>query len=64
MPTINKYCPRSGKPVAADSLSNHRGFMVGFCNPDCRDDFEANRNERPDDTRYFDAIIQEQDLVP
>jgi hypothetical protein len=62
MEVINKYCPRSGKPVVEDSLAEYRGFTVGFCNPGCRDDFRANVNERPDDTRYFDSIIRENDL--
>ena len=58
---INKYCPRSGKPVVADSLTTYRGVTVGFCNPHCRDDFAANVDERPNDTRYFDALIKELD---
>lgn len=36
---INEECPRSGKPVAADSLVHYRGRTVGFCNPGCRDKF-------------------------
>lgn len=56
---INKYCPRSGKPVVPDSFANYRGTTVGFCNPHCRDDFAANIEERPSDTRYFDALIKE-----
>ena len=38
---INEVCPWSGKPVAADSLTTYRGSVVGFCNPGCRDKFEA-----------------------
>jgi len=38
---INEVCPWSGKPVAADSLTLYRGSVVGFCNPGCRDKFEA-----------------------
>ena len=60
--TINKYCPRSGKPVVEDSLTDYTGFTVGFCNPHCRDDFQANVAERPKDTIYFDAIIRESEL--
>ena len=56
---INKYCPRSGKPVSNDSLTEYSGATVGFCNPGCRDDFAANIEERPSDTRYFDALIKE-----
>ena len=59
---INRYCPRSGKPVQADSLVAYRGLVVGFCNTRCRDDFAAHVAQRPLDTRYFDALIQEHDL--
>ena len=59
---INKYCPRSGKRVAADSLTAYKGFVVGFCNPGCRDDFQANVATRPNDTIYFDAVIKEFEL--
>ena len=38
---INDTCPWSGKPVAADSLTTFDGKVVGFCNTDCRDKFEA-----------------------
>lgn len=57
--SINKYCPRSGKPVSSDSLTKYQGFTVGFCNPGCRDDFQANVNDRPQDTNYFDILIKE-----
>ncbi|HTA65828.1 MAG TPA: hypothetical protein VK753_10010 [Xanthomonadaceae bacterium] len=60
---INRYCPRSGKPVADDSLTRYRRLTVGFCNPHCRDDFAAHVGERPADTRYFDALIREHDLA-
>jgi hypothetical protein len=36
---INKTCPWSGKPVQADSLTLYKGWVVGFCNPGCRDKF-------------------------
>jgi hypothetical protein len=62
MSAINNYCPRSGKPVASDSLTEYRGLTVGFCNSGCRDDFAAHVAERPDDTRYFDVLIKELDL--
>ena len=45
---INKYCPRSGEMVADDSLAAYRGFVVGFCNPGCRDDFQANVANAPE----------------
>lgn len=38
---INTNCPWSGKPVQEDSLTNYKGHVVGFCNPGCRDKFEA-----------------------
>lgn len=59
---INQFCPRSGKPVNDDSLTQYRGHWVGFCNPGCRDDFASNPNNKPDDTRYFDVIIKEKEL--
>lgn len=60
---INRYCPRSGKPVVADSLTRYRGLVVGFCNTHCRDDFAAHVQQRPQDTRYFDALISEHELA-
>ena len=59
---INKYCPRSGKPVAEDSLTEYRGHVVGFCNPGCRDDFANDIANSFSDTRYFDSIIKENEL--
>jgi hypothetical protein len=38
---VNETCPWSGKPVSADSLTLYKGQVVGFCNPGCRDKFEA-----------------------
>ena len=38
---INETCPWSGNPVQPDSLTRHDGRVVGFCNPGCRDKFEA-----------------------
>ena len=48
---VNRTCPWSGKPVSADSLTMYRGKVVGFCNPGCRDKFEAA-------TSAFDAAIE------
>ena len=59
MELINKFCPRSGKPVKPDSLAEYRGYTVGFCNPGCSSDFEKNMDESPNDTRYFDVLIKE-----
>jgi hypothetical protein len=38
---VNEACPWSGKPIAEDSLTQYRGAVVGFCNPGCKDKFEA-----------------------
>ncbi len=59
---INQYCPRSGKPVADDSLTTYRGLTVGFCNSGCRDDFAGHVEDRPDDRQYFDVLIKEGNL--
>ena len=48
---VNQTCPWSGKPVSEDSLTLYRGETVGFCNPGCRDKFDAA-------TRSFDAVIE------
>lgn len=38
--SINSFCPWSGKPIEADdSLTSYKGYLVGFCNRDCRDKF-------------------------
>ncbi len=59
---INKFCPRSGKPVEQDSLTEYRGQVVGFCNPGCRDSFAADIEKSQSDTQYFDVIIKEKEL--
>ena len=43
---VNDVCPWSGDAVSAEALTNYRGadgktHVVGFCNPGCRDKFEA-----------------------
>ncbi len=38
---VNDTCPWSGDPVSGDSLTHYKGMVVGFCNPGCRDKFEA-----------------------
>jgi hypothetical protein len=48
---VNELCPWSGKPVSADSLTRYRGEVVGFCNPGCRDKFDAA-------ARAFDAVVE------
>lgn len=47
---VNETCPWSGKPVSADSLTEYRGRVIGFCNPGCRDKFESA-------TAHFDKAI-------
>ncbi len=59
MAAINKYCPRSGKPIAENSLAEYRQYVVGFCNPGCRDDFLKNPRNSPKDCNYFDILIKE-----
>ena len=48
---VNETCPWSGKPVSADSLTLYKGKVVGFCNTECRDKFDAA-------TRALDARIE------
>ena len=48
---INKVCPWSGKPVKSTSLTTYRGQVVGFCNPGCRDKFNAAKT-------MFDAAME------
>lgn len=55
---LNTTCPRSGRPVAADSLTTYRGHVVGFCNPHCRDDFAAHPELCPEDRAFFDQAIE------
>ncbi|OUR69910.1 YHS domain-containing protein [Marinomonas sp. 42_23_T18] len=56
---INRYCPRSGKRVSQDSLTEYQGHTVGFCNPGCRDDFRNNLANCEKDRIYFDVLIKE-----
>ena len=51
--SVNATCPWSGEAVSADSLTLYRGKTVGFCNPGCRDKFEAAAHA-------FDAAIEGQ----
>ncbi len=59
MTAINTVCPRSGKAVSEDSLTEYRGYVVGFCNPHCRDDFAARWQELPEDRTFFDRLIED-----
>ncbi len=54
---LNDTCPRSGKPVAVDSLTTYRGRTVGFCNPHCRDDFAAHPEACDADRAAFDRLL-------
>ncbi len=45
---INDACPWSGDRVSADAVTVYNGQIVGFCNPGCRDKFDAA-------TSHFDA---------
>ena len=51
---VNETCPWSGKPIAADSLTIYRDAVVGFCNPGCRDKFEAA-------IKHFEAALEKRD---
>ncbi len=55
--SFNRHCPRSGKPVAADSIVDYRGYQVGFCNTGCSSDFAADPAVHPMDRLYFDTLI-------
>ena len=59
---INKFCPRSGQPIQANSLTNYKGQIIGFCNPGCRDEFAANPEAYPGDRTYFETLIKEYEL--
>jgi hypothetical protein len=48
--------------VQPDSLTYYKGFVVGFCAPGFRDDFQEHVGDRPSDTIYFDAVIKEFEL--
>jgi len=48
---VNHVCPWSGEPVSGDSLTQYKGKVVGFCNPGCRDKFDAA-------AKAFDAAIE------
>ena len=48
---VNQTCPWSGQPVSGDSLTRYKDAVVGFCNPGCKDKFEAA-------TQAFDAAIE------
>lgn len=52
---VNRTCPWSGQPIAAEALTRYKGEVVGFCNPGCRDKFEAA-------LKHFDQAIADQDV--
>ncbi len=47
VPATNANCPYSGKPVAADSLAEIDGRLIGFCNTFCRDKSVADADAWP-----------------
>ncbi len=59
---INKYCPRSGKPVKPDSLTTYRGYTIGFTNPSFRSDFLTNIEKKHDERDFFDGLINEMNI--
>jgi glutathione S-transferase len=44
---VNAACPFSGAPVAADSLAEVAGTVIGFCNSFCRDKVVADAEAWP-----------------
>ena len=62
MDAINRFCPRSGKPVSSGSLTTYKGVVVGFCNTGCRDDFEKNSVNLIADKNYFDALLRGENI--
>ncbi len=44
---VNDVCPFSGRPVAADSLAEVAGTVIGFCNTGCRDKVVADPEAWP-----------------
>lgn len=56
---LNAKCPFSGDPVVASSLASYDGRTVGFCNPACRDKFEADPDAWPEAKGYFSALMRE-----
>ena len=66
-PTLNKFCPRTGTPVKRDALARYKEELVGFCSPECRDDFEhpasndLSHARRERDEMYFDTLIKEKE---
>ena len=55
--SLNDRCPFSGRLVTAGSTAPYRRHIVGFCNPQCRDDFAhaAERQFREADDRILSA---------
>lgn len=56
-PAFNRQCPRSGRPVAEDSIIEYRGYQMGFCNTGCSSDFAADPSANHMDCLYFDRLI-------
>lgn len=61
---VNTHCPWSGKPVEADSLTMFEGYVVGFCNPGCRDKFASDPESFPEAVSLFTrAIVEKKNLT-
>ncbi|OED38923.1 hypothetical protein AB833_18005 [Chromatiales bacterium (ex Bugula neritina AB1)] len=58
--TLNRHCPRSGKMLASDSLTEYRGYQVGFCNSHCSSGFTSDPVASHLDRLYFDRLIVQQ----
>lgn len=54
---LNTHCPWSGEPVQADSLTEYKGRVVGFCNTGCRDKFEQAVDK-------FDELLAKKEISP
>ena len=54
---VNDKCPWSNKQVPSNSLTIYKNNVVGFCCPECRDDFDKLVNQNKfDDNKYIQAI--------
>lgn len=60
---VNEVCPWSGRPVSADALTQFEGNVVGFCNPGCRDRFNAGHGDVEKAVVAFRAAAQRNQRV-
>lgn len=61
---INQFCPHSGKRISVDALTSYRGFTVGFCSKQHKDNFEQGNGDFSKAIRYFEILIKEYNLMP